>query len=66
MGLGPLRGVMKVIHGASVLTYSAMVATQELLVTGRGGSQLSLTKDLAPFYWSTAAPSSNWSLAVLG
>lgn len=58
---GPLRRVVKELQGAPTLTYSAMVATQEPLVAGHGGSQLGLAKELAPFYWRMTLHSGNHS-----
>ena len=63
VGSGPLRGMVRELQGAPTLTYSAMVATQKPLVTGHGGSQLSLAKELAPFYWRTTLHSSNYSFS---
>lgn len=60
-GSGPLRGMVRQLQVASALTYSAMVATQEPLVTGHGGSQQGLAKELTRFYWRKILHSSNYS-----
>lgn len=60
MESGLLRGVVRELQGALNLTCSAVVARQEPLITGHGGSQLGLAKELAPFYWRTTLHSSNY------
>lgn len=42
---GLLRGVVRELQGALNLTYSAVVARQEPLEIGHGGSQLGLAKE---------------------